>query len=50
MQVQTGIGRFLVDNELLNPHSAHTLAWWMVKSAVPQSQATHTKLKIFTWP
>nr|XP_051211931.1 uncharacterized protein LOC127329455 [Lolium perenne] len=31
-QVQTGIGRFLEGNELLNPHSAHGLAWWMAST------------------
>lgn len=34
MQVQEGIRRFLLDNELLklNPLSAHRLAWWTVKN------------------
>ncbi|KAM0844635.1 hypothetical protein ACQ4PT_056918 [Festuca glaucescens] len=31
-QVHTGIGHFLESNELLNPHSAHGLAWWMASA------------------
>ncbi|KAM0844637.1 hypothetical protein ACQ4PT_056918 [Festuca glaucescens] len=30
--VHTGIGHFLESNELLNPHSAHGLAWWMASA------------------
>lgn len=30
MQVQKGISGFLEESELLDPLSAHRLAWWMV--------------------
>lgn len=38
MQVQKGISGFLEESELLDPLSAHILAWWTVTKILPSSQ------------